>query len=163
MHEMRRARQKLPQDEAWRLLREGSEGVLSLVDAEGLPYGVPLNYVLVGETLYFHSALAGRKIDAIASCDRASFCVLCDTTVVPAEFTTYFCSVIAEGRMRVVEDAEEKRSTLFALGLKYNDDAAACEAEMASGIDRCVMLALEIEHVSGKEGRELAARRRGRE
>lgn len=163
MQEMRRARQKLPQDEAWELLREGTEGVLSLVGAEGLPYGVPLNYVLAGRTLYFHSALAGRKVDAVASCDRASFCVMCDTTIVPAEFTAYFRSVIAEGRIRIVEDADEKRSSLFALGLKYNDDEPACEAEVASGIDRCLMLALEVEHVSGKEARELTVRRRKQE
>ena len=40
------------------------------------PYAVPISYVCHEGKLYFHSALAGHKVDAIRKCDKASFCVI---------------------------------------------------------------------------------------
>ncbi len=55
----------------------------------------PSGYVYDDGRLYFHSALSGHKVDAIRGCDRASFCVIDQDNVKPAEYTTYFRSVIA--------------------------------------------------------------------
>ncbi len=46
---MRRFKQLLQMDDAVAILNAGTNGVLSLVDAEGKPYGVPLSYVYDGE------------------------------------------------------------------------------------------------------------------
>ena len=42
-YKMRRFRQQSTPDIAADMLRNGSNGVLSLVDPDGLPYGVPLS------------------------------------------------------------------------------------------------------------------------
>ena len=39
-----------------RLLLEGEYGVLAMANEHGEGYGVPLNFVLDGETIYFHGA-----------------------------------------------------------------------------------------------------------
>lgn len=160
-YEMRRKRQKLEDAEAREILERTYEGVLSVIDSQGLPYGVPLNHVLVGDVIYFHSARAGRKVDAVGKGANASFCAIDASDVVPEEFTAYFRSVIAEGTIRIVEDEREKRDALMALGLKANPDMDACLKEVDSGIDRCVMFALDIKELSGKEAIELV-RERGR-
>ena len=54
--------------------------------------------------LLFHCAREGHKLDAVARCDKASFCVIDQDRVVPEEYTTYFRSVIAFGRIRVIGD-----------------------------------------------------------
>ena len=82
------------------VLSRGSHGVLALAGDEGYPYAVPISYVYEGGKLYFHCAKSGHKLDAIARCPKASFCVVDQDQVVPQEYTTYFRSVIAFGTIR---------------------------------------------------------------
>lgn len=77
--QMRRKRQELPREECLEILREGTSGVLALLGDGGYPYAVPLSYVYDGGKIYFHSARAGHKLDALRGCDRASFCVIGQT------------------------------------------------------------------------------------
>ena len=88
--EMRRRKQQLSESECSAILARGTSGVLALRGDEGYPYAVPLSYVYDDRKIYFHSAKAGHKIDAIRSCSKASFCVIDQDEVVPEEYTTYF-------------------------------------------------------------------------
>ena len=154
--EMRRNRQQLSTQEAYEVLERGTFGVLAVAGDDGYPYTVPLNYAYHNGAIYFHSALSGHKIDAIRACDKVSFCVVDKDTVVPAEYTSYFRSVVAFGRAHIVEDEQEKLESLRRLGDRYNpgqDEALA--AEVASGIARLHMVRIDIEHLSGKQAKEL--------
>ena len=77
--EMVRKKQQLTKEEAIELLKKEPRGVLSLLGDDGYPYGVPIDHWYNPEDgkLYFHCGKRGHKIDAIRSCDKASFCV-CD-------------------------------------------------------------------------------------
>ena len=46
---MRRFKQLLPTEMSMEILISGTNGVLSLTDADGEPYGVPLSYVYDGD------------------------------------------------------------------------------------------------------------------
>ena len=116
---MRRHGQQLPEVECLAILERGSSGVLEVLGDEDYPYAVPLSYVCCGDTLYFHCAKAGHKLDAVRRHDKASFCVIDQDQVVPAEYTTYFRSVIAFGRVREVTEAEEFRRAICLLADKY--------------------------------------------
>ena len=117
--EMRRGRQALPEEMCEAVLSRGSHGVLALAGDEGYPYAVPISYVYEGGKLYFHCARSGHKLDAIARCPKASFCVVDQDQVVPQEYTTYFRSVIAFGTIRVLADDGEKRRAIEALAVLY--------------------------------------------
>jgi nitroimidazol reductase NimA-like FMN-containing flavoprotein (pyridoxamine 5'-phosphate oxidase superfamily) len=97
-------------DDAMDLLLRGEYGVLSTLSPDGLPYGIPLNYCFIGNSLYFHSAMEGRKIDNITSDKRVSFCVVGGTEVLPAKFSTKYESVIVSGLAEEVFDLEKKRA-----------------------------------------------------
>lgn len=106
--------------------------------------------------MYFHSALSGHKVDAIRQCDKASFCVIEQDDVQPKKYTTFFRSVIAFGRIHVIEDEAEKLSTARILGNRYNpNDAESLKKEIKSGLARMLMIRLDIEHLTGKEAIEL--------
>lgn len=79
---------------------------------------MPLSYLYEDGKLLFHCAKAGHKLDAVARCDKASFCVIDQDRVVPEEYTTYFRSVIAFGRIRVIGDDGERRSAVERLALQ---------------------------------------------
>ena len=98
--EMRRKRQQLSEEESIGILQKATSGTLALLGDGGYPYAVPISYVYHERKLYFHSALAGHKVDAIRKCDKASFCVIEKDDVQPEKYTTFFRSVIAFGRIQ---------------------------------------------------------------
>ena len=147
---MRRKKQQLTEEEARAILERGTAGILGLMGDDGYPYTVPLSYVLSGDKIYFHCAKEGHKIDAIRQCDKASFCVIDQDEVHPAEFNTYFRSVIAFGHVRVIEDDSERLESLRLLGLRYNPDEKAVLDEMTKGQARTAMIEFNIEHVTAK-------------
>lgn len=153
---MRRTKCALKIETAEKILREGSYGVLALTGDDGYSYAVPLNYALDDNKIYFHSAPTGHKIDAIQNNKKVSFCVVDKHDVISEEFTTYFSSVIAFGKIRIATDDAEKTHALELLADKYclNADKNLREKEI-SRINAVKILILEIEHLSGKAAREL--------
>ena len=160
--EMHRNKQILSLSECAAILEQGTSGVLALLGDEGYPYAVPLSYVYDGQNIYFHSAKAGHKLDAIRTYPKASFCVIDQDRIVPQEYTTYFRSVIAFGTVHILEDEAEKRKAIQALALKYAPEDSAENRDTV--IDRewvpLCMLELSIKHLSGKEAIELAREKR---
>lgn len=155
--DMRRKWQLLSVENCAAVLERGTSGVLALLGDDGYPYAVPLSYVYDGGKLYFHSAKGGHKLDAIRRCNKASFCVIDQDMVVPQEYTTYFRSVIAFGRVRILNNDEEKRSAVEILARKYAPED--CAENRAAVIDRewesLCMLEMVVEHLSGKVAIEL--------
>ena len=154
--EMRRKRQQLSEEESIGILQKATAGTLALLGDNGYPYAVPISYVYADGKLYFHSALSGHKVDAIRNCDKASFCVIDKDDVQPEKYTTYFRSVIAFGRIHIIEDDQEKLETARLLGDRYNpNQEEALQKEIEKGLSRMVMIRFDIEHLTGKEAIEL--------
>lgn len=159
--EMRRSKQVLSREAAEKILREGDFGVLALSGDEGYAYAVPINYAVEDNKIYFHSAKTGHKLDAIRSNDKVSFCVVDRHEVVAEEFTTYFSSAIAFGRIRIVEDDADpdKMRGLELLADKYSSTASAeRRAKELSRLSALVVPVMTIEHLTGKAARELVKR-----
>ena len=160
--EMRRKRQQLSDEESYAILQKATSGTLALLGDGGYPYAVPISYVYSEGKLYFHSALSGHKVDAIRSCDRASFCVVAQDDVKPAMYTTFFRSVIAFGRIHIVDDEAEKLAAARLLGNRYNPHQdEALQKELENGLARMLVIRLDIEHLTGKESIELVGQRNG--
>lgn len=154
--QMRRKRQQLSQEESIAILQKATAGTLALLGDDGYPYAVPISYVYNEGKLYFHSALNGHKVDAIRKYDKASFCVIEQDDVQPEKYTTFFRSVIAFGRIHIIEDEKEKLEIVRLLGNRYNpnqDDAL--QKEIESGLSRLLAIRFDIEHLTGKEAIEL--------
>ena len=154
--EMRRKRQLLSEEESIAILQKATAGTLALLGDNDYPYAVPISYVYADGRLYFHSALSGHKVDAIRKCDKASFCVIEQDEVHPEKYTTFFRSVIAFGRIHIIEDETEKLETARMLGNRYNpNQEEALQKELECGLSRMLMIRFDIEHLTGKEAIEL--------
>ena len=153
---MRRNRQQLSREECECILNRCTSGVLALAGDSGYPYAVPLSYVYADGAIIFHSAVEGHKVDAIKRDNRCSFCVIEQDEIKPAEFTTYFRSVIAFGRIRLLEIADEKVQALRFLGRRYSPgDEPGLQHEIDKSLDHVLLLRLNIDHLSGKQAIEL--------
>ena len=149
---MRRAKQALAEADCLEILDTATSGVLALSGDDGYPYAVPLSYVRAGRTLYFHCAKQGHKLNAVRRSDKASFCVVAQDDVVPEEFRTKYRSVIAFGRVRIIEDPAEMRAAIGQLADKYSP--AGKEEEIERSWNALCMLAFSVEHMTGKVSRE---------
>ena len=157
---MRRKRQQLSEADSIAILKKATSGTLALLGDDDYPYAVPISYVYHEGKLYFHSALAGHKIDAIRKCDKASFCVIGQDDVQPEKYTTFFRSVIAFGRIHIIEDEAEKLETARMLGNHYNPNHdEALQVEIENGLHRMLAIRFDIEHLTGKEAIELMRQR----
>jgi nitroimidazol reductase NimA-like FMN-containing flavoprotein (pyridoxamine 5'-phosphate oxidase superfamily) len=117
---MRRKDRALRAEEAAAILEKGQYGVLSTAGEDGLPYGVPVSYVYWQDCVYFHCALAGRKIENLARRPQVSFCVVGATrNIYDGSFGTYYESALLEGLAERVEDVEERVRILSRLADKY--------------------------------------------
>lgn len=158
--EMRRNKQQLSFEECEEILRKSTAGVLAVSGDDGYPYAVPLSYVYCDNKIYFHSAKSGHKIDGIKNNSKVSFCVIAKDEIIPEKFTTYFRSVIAFGKARILESMEEILPTIRKLGMKYNPDEEGCNEEIKRCLQALAVIEMDIEHMTGKEAIELTKRRK---
>lgn len=152
--EMRRGKQLLSAEDTAAVMDRCTNGVLACLGDEGYPYAVPLSYVYFNGKIYFHSAKAGHKIDAVTGNPKVSFTVIDEDTIVSEEFTTYFRSVIAFGKARIAEGTE-RLDAYGALVEKYSgDQTEETKHKEIAGCERACIIAIDIEHITGKEAIE---------
>ena len=72
------------------------------------------------------------------------------------EFTTYFRSVIAFGRITIVSSPGEKLEGAKLLGRKYNpNDEEGLSREIEKSLAHMELLRFDIDHLTGKQAIEL--------
>jgi hypothetical protein len=132
MRELRRKDRAITEEEAIALLNKAEYGVLSTVNENGKPYGVPLNFCIIDLCIFFHCAIEGQKIDNIKQNKSVSFCVVGNTEILPDKFGTKYESVIVSGGVEEVFDINKQIALkgllqkyspeFFDKGLKYIED-----------------------------------------
>ena len=154
--EMVRKKQQLPREEAIELLKTVPRGVLSVLGDNGYPYGVPIDHWYNEEDgrIYFHSGKEGHKLDAIRSCDKASFCVCDEGCRMPGDWALNIKSVIVFGRIHILEDHARAIEITRSLSRKYTRDEAYIQKEIDSYGHEVLVFALEPEHITGKITKE---------
>ena len=153
--ESRKPMQALSSEEIEQILSRNTSGVLAVSGDEDYPYAVPLSYVYLNGKIYFHGSKVGHKVDSLLRSDKVSFCVIDQDKIMGAEYTTYFRSVVAFGRARLLE-GEEKLIPLVQLCEKYwPGHLDVTEPKAAAALERVGLIELTMEHVTGKQAVEL--------
>lgn len=147
---MRREDRKINNDEAVEILKNNTYGVLSTVNEAGYPYGVPISYVFFDDSIYFHCAVKGHKVDNILSNNKVSFCVVGQTKILPKEFSTNYESVIVFGKAIEVYDNEKNKALLEIIN-KYSAEYIEQGKEYIERASKAVkVIKISIEHMTGK-------------
>ena len=149
---MRRFKQQLEESECIELLKSEPRGVLSLIGDNGYPYGIPMDHFYCEENgrLYFHCAKEGHKIDALAACDKVSYCVMDKGYRKEGEWPLHIKSVIVFGRISTVNDSQKTLEICRRLAAKFTDDADYINNEIERCKDKVLCLELFPEHITGK-------------
>jgi len=135
------------------ILRECVVGSLATVSPDGAPYVVTVNYVYSGGKIYFHSALAGKKLENIAHDPRVCFEVHVIDRIVRApraeESSVRYRSVIVHGHARQLSDPKDKRKALIALTDKYTE-GYSFESLSEECMANTAVVEIEIDKMTGK-------------
>jgi len=149
---VRRQDRLLDSDRAFELLATAEYAVLSMVDSEGYPYGVPVNFVWDGkDSIYIHCAPEGRKLRCVDACSRVSLCVVGRVHLLPSKFTTEYESLVMTANVvRHLSDDERHDALALLLDkLSPNDKEIGLRYAQAS-FHRVEILRLDIVDCSGK-------------
>jgi nitroimidazol reductase NimA-like FMN-containing flavoprotein (pyridoxamine 5'-phosphate oxidase superfamily) len=151
---MLKIKQLLSAEDTQAVMERCTAGTLACIGDDGYPYSVPLSFVYHNGKIYFHSAKIGHKMDAIKANPKVSFSVIDEDTIVSAEYTTYFRSVIAFGKASILE-GDERIEGFKALVEKYSGDQPE-EAKIKEilGCTGALIIAIDVEHITGKEAIE---------
>ncbi len=110
---MRKASREMNSDWALEIMRKAPYITVSFTRKDGSAYGVPLSLASEEDNIwYFHCALEGDKLDAIAAHPEVCLSAVtkCQPTVGPKDgsFTLQYRSAIAFGKAELVTDTNEK-------------------------------------------------------
>ena len=150
--ELTRKKKKLSQEECAALLHTEKRGVLSVLGDGGYSYGTPINhwYDEAGGVLYFHCGRVGHRLDALRACDKASFCCVGTPEDVEGSWAKRVRSVVAFGRVEIIDDRDKVVDITTKLCHKFTDDEAYIARELEGFAPATLLLALHIEHLCGK-------------
>ena len=150
---VRRKDRILTNNEAVEIIKNNTYGVLSTIGEDDYPYGVPISYVFFNDSIYFHSAIKGHKLDNISNNNKVSFCVVGRTHVLSGEFSTEYESAIVFGRAIEVYE-NEKNTALLEIINKYSSDYIEQGKEYIQKSGKATkVMRIDIEHISGKAKR----------
>ena len=148
---LRREDRRLDDAAAMALLERGEYGILSTTGKDNRPYGIPVNYVIMEDAIFFHCATEGRKLENITANRGVSFCVVGRTELLPEKFSTRYESMVVSGEAGVVERQELKEKALNALVAKYAPgNMAAGKAYIDKLMDKTAVVCISIDHLIGK-------------
>lgn len=148
---IRREDRRLDDATAKSLLIKGEYGILSTLDRNNQPYGIPVNYVVMEESIFFHCATEGHKLENITANKRVSFCVVGKTELIPEKFSTRYECVIVSGDADIIEDGVQKKNALRAMVNKYAPDhMTSGENYIDKLMDQTAVVRVSIDHLSGK-------------
>lgn len=148
---MRRADKEIAdRGEIDKILRKATVCRLGLVDG-AIPYIVPLSFGYDGNTLYFHSACEGKKVDLLRR--NAVVCFEFDVDAEPVRsetscgWTMRYRSVIGSGTASFVEDLGGKSEALKIIMRQYTEGPY----EFPEGMLRKIaVIKVAIGEISGK-------------
>ncbi|MBC8018939.1 MAG: pyridoxamine 5'-phosphate oxidase family protein [Verrucomicrobia bacterium] len=153
MKSIRRSDREITFQDARDILDNAEYGILSTVGIDGQPYGVPLSYVYKNDSIYFHCALSGHKLDNIKHSAKVSFCVVGNTKVLPDKFATEYESALVFGVASEVKETERHNALLWLLE-KYCPDFIEEGKIYIEQKDKVTkVFKVEINNISGKARR----------
>ncbi|MGF7058471.1 pyridoxamine 5'-phosphate oxidase family protein [Brassicibacter mesophilus] len=170
---MRRKDREMSREFGMEVIDKSRYGVISIIDEDNEPYGIPLSIVRDGNTLYFHSAMDGRKIKIFEKNPKVSVAFVGEIKVpenyakeeldeiikdeskvivlISSVFTTEYESAVVKGRIRLVEDEEEKVKALKLICEKYTPTKMDYfNMAIKAGLKRTNVYRIEIEEIKAK-------------
>ncbi len=150
--ELLRQNKKLSVEECIHILKTETRGVLSVLGDDDYPYGMPMNHWYNEEdgNIYFHCGKVGHRLDALKKHDKVSFCTYDKGYRNEGEWALNVKSVIAFGRVEIVDDMDSIVDITTKLSYKFTQDEGYIREEIEKYAKGTLLLKLVPENICGK-------------
>ncbi|MFP3155069.1 pyridoxamine 5'-phosphate oxidase family protein [Lachnospiraceae bacterium ZAX-1] len=148
---MRRTDREQDREFALEMIKTCEYATLATVNPDKTPYCIPVSPILIEETLYFHGATEGKKLENIKA--NQDVCISCvrHTKLIPEKFTTEYESAVATGKCHIVTDENEKIIVLRALCEKYAPtNMGKFNHAIENMLGKTCVCKIEMEQITGK-------------
>lgn len=155
--QVRRTDRLMPEPRMHALLARAYAGRLATVGADGWPYVVPLLYVWMRNEIWMHNTAARSHLRSnIEHEPRVCFEIDDPGAVFPygrfeCDSSVAYSSVIVFGRVRIIDEVEERAAFFDALMSKYADPAWDRPKSFYPRLHQVTVYALTVERMTGKE------------
>lgn len=150
--DIRRRDKLMDETSARALLKKAEYGTLALVDEDGYPYAIPVNYVWDGrDRLYIHCAPEGKKLRALVAHAEVCFSVVGEVRLQAAALTCEYESVVLRGKAHLCRDDAERWEALMLLLDKLAPEYKEKSIEPTKkSFPRVAIICIELTEFSGK-------------
>jgi len=155
--QVRRTDKLMSHERVGELIARGYSSRLATVGPDGWPYVVPLLYVWKDGEIWVHNTRARSHLRANVD-HETRVCFEIDEPGDVFAYGRYDCdtsvayrSVVAFGRIRVVDDQRQKEAFFEALMAKYADPRWGRPKSFFPRLDQVTVYVIAIERMSGKE------------
>lgn len=155
------------------IIDKSNYGILSMIGECNKPSGIPLSIVRRGNTLYFHSAVGGRKVEIFEKNPDVSVAFVGETKIpenytkeeldeiikdesktvllISKVFTTEYESVVVTGEVKLVNDEDEKIKAMGLICEKYTPTKMDYfPMAIKAGLGRTNVYSIEIGEITAK-------------
>lgn len=170
---MRRKDREMDIEFGKKIIDKSKYGILSMINMESEPHGLPLSIVRDGDILYFHSSMDGEKVEIFANNNNLSVTFVGNVKVpeiytneeldeivkdeskyillISKVFTTEFESAIVTGKLKKVEDLDEKIEAMRVICNKYTPSKMKYfDMAIKAGLKRTNVYKIEIKNITAK-------------
>lgn len=125
---------------------------VGMIDKDNMPYTLPFNFGFENETVYLHSAPAGKKIEVLKS--NPNVCIVFSTAHalykqsenVACSYGMRYKSVLVRGKVEFIDDFDEKKRILNIIMKQYTKrDDFAYSVPSVNGVAVMKVVADKIE------------------
>ncbi|GAB4325838.1 MAG: pyridoxamine 5'-phosphate oxidase family protein [Bacteroidales bacterium] len=123
-----------------RIIAKAEVCTLSMVDTDGKPYAVPMNFGYHQGVFYLHSAPAGKKIELLKNNPVVHISLSTDHELrwqsekVACSYSMRYRSVFAFGKAEFLEDSSEKIEALNHIMHHYTDRSFTYNQPAVNGV-----------------------------
>lgn len=154
---VRRADRLMPREKQQEVLARARVGRLATVSAAGEPYCVPLLFVCEGDDILVHNTAAhGHLRSNVIASDKVCFEIdeageVFDYGRFECDSSIAYQSLIAFGRIRIVDERARKQAFCDALMAKYGTGGEGRPKGFYPRLDQITVYAITVERMTGKE------------
>ena len=126
---------------------------MAMVDQEGKPYVLPMNFGYASDYIYLHSARTGRKIDILQNNPEVCISFSADEELrwvnedVACSWGMKYRSVLAYGKVEFIDDYDKKEEALKIIMSNYSDREFTFNAPAVKDV---MVFRLAIETLHGR-------------
>ena len=135
----------LEEKQAWEIFEDCQYHTISCIDLDGLPYAYMTSLVKIGNDLYAHGSLQGKKIDCIKNNPNVFISACKDIMYDKNNMSGYYNSIHIQGKAYLVLDHEEKSKALEKIVRKYANQEVHIKET-----NHVAVLKIKVEKIWGK-------------